>query len=1116
MKKLILPKSYWMCMIITILLCSGQIGWSQIFAKAQNKAPRTEASSSIATQKLRTVLNDLKSHYRVDILSEGRLVEGIIIQTDAVDYTQSLEYNLDKVLKANGLRFKKIKSDSYLILEDKKLKKFVESDVRFQYNNTSQPSEESSSIKNIEIDLIANEEVKGKVSDDKGGFLPGVNIKIKGTQKGTISGNDGSYKIEANAGDVLVFSFIGFKSQELTVNANQLVLNVALTESLSTLGEVVVVGSRSSQARTNINSAVPIDVITTKELKNFSQVDLGQILNYVAPSFNSNRQTVADGSDHVDPASLRGLGPDQVLVLVNGKRRHSSALLNINGTVGRGSVGIDMNVIPVAAIERIEVLRDGAAAQYGSDAIAGVINVVLKKNVEGFSSSLTLGQNMTTMNYTAPNIAGGMDNKIQSINDGQVIQFDFSKGFRLGKEGSLTISAQYNEHGKTNRSGEDNIPTTYLGSNGGFPTTPTGQVQNDFRKNLLVADKAIETANGYDRHNMVFGNSSSKNLGLFFNGGLPMGKESELYFSGGLTYRTGKGFGNYRPPVARNQQPLNTDGSLFYRDGFLPGIGSEVQDQSIILGYKTKLGKWNMDLSNTYGANSFGFSVFNSGNATLPNANNQQTEFDAGKLKFDQNTTNLDFSRLYEKVGSISGLNLAFGAEFRRDHYQIVAGEKGSYSGEVKNVPVAPIVANGPAYNNGTTVAAPGAQVFPGYQPSNEVDKSRTNLGLYADVEGEIANRLLVGIATRYENYSDFGSNFSNKISTRLKLTENFAFRGSASTGFRAPSLHQRYFNNTSTQFVSGLPSNTLTVNNDDPIARKTIGVDALRPETSVSYTVGLTGKIGRLSLTVDAYQIEIQDRIVYSGAFSRALLGFATTDYVGVNNVNFFANAANTRTQGIDIVANFKQKVGKGNLLLNAAINFNKNEVTAINSTALIDSPEKNDPTKSPDTQFKNLLFDRQQRSRIEVWQPKNKINLSATYNINKLSVSVRVVRFGEVKYIHNLDTEAKKADGTYWNTQFNRDANGQAYIDQTFAPVLITDLVLGYALSKGIQLSIGANNIFDVYPQQIYIDPRNAYGSLDYSSGRDASNRGRLLFQPNQGGYNGRFAFAKVSANF
>ena len=545
-------------------------------------------------------------------------------------------------------------------------------------------------------------------------------------------------------------------------------------------------------------------------------MDIGQILNYVAPSFNSNRQTVADGTDHIDPASLRGLGPDQVLVLVNGKRRHTSALVNINGTVGRGSVGTDMNVIPVAAIERIEVLRDGAAAQYGSDAIAGVINVVLKKDFKGFSASLTAGQNMTTLNYTAPVIGGGTKNHTHSMNDGGVFQFDLSKGFRLGKKGSMTVSAQYNDRGASNRSGIDNIPTTYLGSNGGFPATPAGQDATAFRTGLIAADANIASANGYDRHNMVFGNSSSTNLGLFVNGGVPVNAKSEFYFSGGITTRNGQGFGNYRVPVARNQQPLKADGSLFYKDGFLPGIESTIDDRSMILGYKTKLGAWSVDLSNTNGYNGFKFSVFNSGNATLPNADAQQSTFNAGKLKFKQNTTNLDFSRLYEKVGIIEGLNLAFGAEFRTDHYQIVEGEASSYSGTVKSVGGAPIVAGGPTV--GTAVAAPGAQVFPGFQPGNAIDKKRTNLGLYVDVEGELAKRLFIGTALRYENYSDFGSNVSGKISGRLKLTEILSLRGSTSTGFRAPSLHQRYFSNVSTQFVGGLPSNTLTVNNDNPV----------------------------------------------------------------------------------------------------------------------------------------------------------------------------------------------------------------------------------------------------------------------------------------------------------
>ena len=957
--------------------------------------------------------------------------------------------------------------------------------------------------------------------------LVGASVIVKGTTKGALTDVNGAYSVEIDKGaTTLTFSFVGYTSKDVTVGESTSI-DIQLNSG-ATLDNVVVLGSRAP-GRTNTQSAVAVDVITPKDLKGFSQVDVGQILNYVAPSFNSNRQTVADGTDHVDPASLRGLGPDQVLVLVNGKRRHTSALMNINGTVGRGSVGTDMNVIPVAAIERIEVLRDGASAQYGSDAIAGVINIVLKKNYDGLSASLTTGANVTTMNYTAPKISGGTQDYSQKITDGQVFQVDLSKGFRLGTEGYLNIAAQFNDRGKTNRSGIDNIPTTYLGANGSFPTTPTSQDQATFRTNLIAADAAIEKSNGYDRHNMIFGNSTSRNMGVFLNGGIPTNKTSEFYFSGGVTYRTGQGFGNYRVPVARNQQPLTSDGTLLYRDGFLPGIESKINDQSLILGYKTQIKEWKMDLSNTFGNNTFQFGVFNSGNASLPNSDNQPKTFDAGKLKFNQNTTNLDFSKNIEKLGAIEGFNMAFGAEFRREQYQIVAGEKNSYFGDGRLVPTAPLTANGPA--QGTTVAAPGSQVFPGYQPTDAINKSRTSEGVYADFEGELAKRLLVGIAGRFENFSDFGTNFSGKASARLKITDAINLRGSISTGFRAPSLHQRYFQNTSTQFVSGLPSNTLTVNNDNPIARKTIGVDALSPETSINYAAGITAKVSNaLTLTIDAYRIHIKDRIVYSGAFSRSLLGFAATDYIGVNNVNFFANAANTKTQGIDIVAHAKFAIGKGSLSLTAALNFNKNEVTGINSTPLIDSLSKNgyisetgayvpnkentsSATQNPNSWFRNLLFDRQQISRIEVWQPKNKVNVSATYSIGKFDITARVVRFGEVQYIHNQYVDAKKSDGTFWNTAFARDASSHAFIDQTFKPVFITDLIVNYRVVKSFSISVGANNLFDVYPDQIYIDPRNAYGSIDYTAGRDASNRGRLLFQPNQGGYNGRFIFARLA---
>ena len=310
-----------------------------------------------------------------------------------------------------------------------------------------------------------------------------------------------------------------------------------------------------------------------------------------------------------------------------------------------------------------------------------------------------------------------------------------------------------------------------------------------------------------------------------------------------------------------------------------------------------------------------------------------------------------------------------------------------------------------------------------------------------------------------------------------------------------------------------------MTVNNDNDIARKTVGVDALRPEKSVNFSLGLTAKLGNsATLTVDAYQIEITDRIVYSGAYSRAQLGITdATQFPGVNNVRFFANAVNTKTQGIDIVATDRIQLGKGRLTLSAALNFNNNKVTGINSTPLIDAAKNNDPANNPSTWYRTALFDRQQVALIEDYLPNSKWNLSAAYSVGKFDVTFRAVRFGETKFKNVVDPNALKSDLTYWNTQFDHGtAGGNAPIDQTFQAVWISDLVVGCRITKSLYASIGANNLFDVYPDQIFIDARNAKGSLDYNASRDASNRGRLLFQPNQGGYNGRFVFGKLSVNF
>jgi iron complex outermembrane receptor protein len=963
--------------------------------------------------------------------------------------------------------------------------------------------------------------VKGIVKDaitNQG--IPGTSVVIEGRSSGTSTDNNGNYTLRIPAGTYKIkISSVGYETSIISVSVSGTEVisqDVTLKESTSTLQEIAVIGSRSATARTNIQTATPVDVISTKELKSFGQVDVGQILNFVAPSFSSNRQTVTDGTDHIDPASLRGLGPDQVLVLLNGKRRHTSSLVNINGSVGRGSVGTDMNAIPVAAIERIEVLRDGAAAQYGSDAIAGVINIVLKKGYTGTSASLTYGSNLTTLKYTAPVIGSTTpQNHSHSITDGQVLQFDFSKGFRLGKEGSLTVSAQYNDRGRTSRTGIDNAPTIYLGANGGFPGTPAGQEVNAFRAKLIADDAALASSRNYNRENMIFGNSSARNYGVFLNGGIPLDEKSEIYFSGGYTYRTGQGFGNNRIPVARNQQPVKADGSLFYQDGFLPGIETEIYDKSFIAGYKTKIGEWSTDVSNVYGKNSLQFSVFNSGNAALPATDAQQTSFNAGKLSFTQNTFNVDFARNYQNVGGFTYFNLAFGGEIRVEKFKIMAGEVNSYFGAAVQRPTASLFVGGPA--QGTTAAAPGSQVFPGYQPSDETDRTRDAGAVYADFEAE-AGKLLFGVAARFENFSDFGSALNGKLTARYQLTGGVAIRGAASTGFRAPSLHQRYFQNTSTQFINGLPSNTLTVNNDNDIARKTVGVDALRPEKSINYSLGITAKLGNSgTLTADAYQIEITDRIVYSGAYTRAQLGITdATQFPGVNNVRFFANAVNTRTRGIDIVATERIQMGKGKLVLSAALNFNKNEVTGINSTTLIDAPKNNDPANNPSTWYRTALFDRQQVALIESYLPNSKWNLSAAYSIGKFDITFRAVRFGESKFKNVLDPGALKSDGTLWNTIFTRNSDGEFPIDQTFQAVWISDLVVGCKITKSLYASIGANNLFDVYPDQIFIDARNAKGSLDYVAGRDASNRGRLLFQPNQGGYNGRFVFGKLSVNF
>jgi len=933
--------------------------------------------------------------------------------------------------------------------------------------------------------------VKGKVTaSEDGAPVSGAHISAKSTAFGTIADENGNYQLQLPPGTyVLEASSVGYKSASQTIEAGTTpsTADFVLSSDAVELQELVVLGSRSARSRTNIDKPVPVDVITQKEVKLYAQNDITQSLNYAAPSFNANRQSIAGGTDHIDPASLRGLGPDQVLVMVNGKRRHTSALVNINASFGRGTVGTDMNSIPMAAIERIEILRDGAAAQYGSDAIAGVINLVLKKKSPLIVSS-TYGQSYTRF-------LG------KTLTDGQNTQFDFTKGFDLGKKGVINISAQYLNRGYTNRGGEDTRPLLY--SNFRLNKKTVGETEEQYQaayKQAKNADDAKAQAAGLDRQAVRVGNSDMENIGAFVNAEYALASNLSAYAALGFSNKKGKAGGFYRWPVSTNQLDLS-----IYPNGFLPFTNTSVTDISAIAGLRGELDKWSFDMSNTFGANIIGFRASNTLNASLPEGTSPR-EFDGGKLSFAQNTINLDLSRRLTFDRTLSALNIAFGSEFRTDNYIISESEELSYSfGQPsKNIP-------------GRRGQQAGAQASSSYRPSNALNKNRINAAFYADFEQEFGPKLLTEVAGRLESYSDFGSNFSGKASARWKVFQDIALRGAIATGFRAPSLHQRYYNSENTFFVQGssVPTRVLTVNNDNPVVRQ-FGAGHLKPEISESYSAGITGKLfHKLIFTIDAYQINIRDRIVFSSLFTRQrdrqgnpvptdkvnqILNTVDPDG-NINSVQFFTNAIGTRTRGLDIVVSDKFVFGKHSLHATAAANFNKTEVTSV---------------KPPDAIASNAaltenLFDRRERARFEMGIPRSKINLALTYAVSKYSVLLRTVRFGMVGNRHAKDPAAS-------NGALPLD------IDQNFSAKWITDLVFSYKIFKNLDFTAGGNNIFDIYPDRMYIDPRNNPNNLasashgGYTSSRDNTNNGTFIYSRDamQFGFNGRYVYGKLTFTF
>ena len=877
------------------------------------------------------------------------------------------------------------------------------------------------------VTVIAQNNIAVKVIETQTNtVLPGASVVVKGTMNGSATDIKGIATLKVNPTDTLVIQMLGFETQSVAVN-NRSTISVTLQSSAMQLGDIVVVGTRRP-GRVKTDTPVPVDVINIAQASlPTGRMDLTSLLNYAAPSLNYNKQSGSDGADHVDLATLRGLGPDQTLVLINGKRRHQTAFVSVFGTRGRGNSGTDLNTIPVSAIDHVEILRDGASAQYGSDAIAGVINIVLKKNVKEFSGDIGYG------GYSDKKFNPSFKKEFRQYEtgdkfDGATFTFNGNYGVPLGKkDGFLNFSVSYLSQGKTFRQVLDTA-------------------------NLLTNNNALPI-NIYRRAN---GDGSVKAGGGFFNMEVPLSNgTTSVYSFGGYNYSSSDAFAFTRNFSAKKDRfPTTSNGNLIFVDDIMhttpdgetyydPHIQTHVSDGSFAVGIKGRTHtSWIWDLSNNTGRNDFHFYGDKTFNASIGPS---QTNFDDGGFSFLQNTTDLNFSR--ELAGIGQGFNFAAGAEYRLEQYKLYQGEETSNSN----------------YDNNK---ATGAQGFPGYQRSDEVIANRSNLGAYVDAELDVTKSFLLTGAIRAENYSDFGFTSNYKMSTRLKVTNNFNLRGSISTGFRAPSLQQINFSSTFTTVQGGLVAEVKIAPNDNAIT-KAAGIPDLKQEKSFNAGAGFTyNPVNNFNISIDGYLVKVKDRVVLSGQFdgSDATLDPALIDALSVLNASlaqFFANAVNTTNKGVDIVLEYKKVTDNNSFRATLAGNIQKMTIDKINV-----------PAKLNDTESHRLTFlSEREKAFILASAPESKFSLSLEYGIHKVSIGTRLTYFGKVKILGYGDGSSADFNPAFDHGDLKAyvpaDADAHAVKDEyVYGGKIVSDLYLTYKFCKAAKLSIGADNIFGVHP--------------------------------------------------
>ncbi|MDI9310721.1 MAG: TonB-dependent receptor [Limnohabitans sp.] len=837
---------------------------------------------------------------------------------------------------------------------------------------------------------FAQQKLIGKVTDPNNQGLPGVNISTS-NGKATTTDYDGSYMILLEKGNYkLTFSFLEFQTvtKDITIGDSENVLDVSLQENKKSLDEVVVTGSRTP-ARSNTSSPLPIDVLSSKELVSTGQATFDKALQYRIPSFNTVNTPVNDATSLLDPYEIRNMGPSRTLILINGKRKNLSALVYVQTSPGRGETGADISAIPTDAIERVEILRDGASAQYGSDAIAGVMNIILKKNATDGYASLRSG--------------------ITSKGDGAFYGLSLNNGTKVGEKGFINYTVDFSKAELANRPGDVDPLGEYRYWGG---TTAGVNTQADI--NNFLAKKP-------DAGN-VNGSPETAAAKFLINGGSDINENTQLYYNAAYVYKKVNSFANYRTPYWRTATDypylpsLFGGGTLATYEGYAPTFEGELNDYNATIGYKFTKNKWNVDASITTGGNQQDYTVGNSHNrstdssgnfiyAVNPNKYNGPISFNPGGVGFTHYVGNIDINRpVTDKV------SIAFGSEVRTESFEIRSGDEASYVGV-------------------------GADSYQGNRKEDSGKFNRYNIGFYAGASADITKDFLLEGTLRYEDYSDFGNKTVWKLSSRYKFADDkITVRGAISTGFRAPTLHQIYTQKVQSSFGGGGIQLEGISNNVSSAARE-YGVPNLKAESSTNITFGVGIKpFKNFTATLDYYNIKVKDRII---------LGDRIT-YSAGNIQSFFTNSIDTRTSGLDVVANYKGiSLGSGNLAINYSANFTfQNELDGpVRDLASVTSLP---PLANGDNQ---TVFGKTSQALLLTSRPVFKHIIGLDYTIGKLGLSLNNTVFGPTKF-KNADLATKN-------------------LTVEFMTKLVTDLGVNYKATDKITVALNINNILNVLPE-------------------------------------------------